>query len=318
MTWTNRKINITRHDQSNLMNKKIAILSFFVISIIVNQSCAQKVPELIANRINYCDSNYSDELTPSLIIELDELENYFVQNGLLENNSANSYYSVYKKIARDDNFNFTLDLSFPLLDSIGFNILSKCFFKLLSNDELDKITIRHFEASKKIYAPFNGSVSPGKIAQRIVDNLTEDDFELQYYKLSSLITFHKMSNPPGNNLFATTPTYSDNIEEWLSIELNEQNQLKVSGVTKSIEDIVNLVSEFLQGDLTKKAIKITSLNGAKYNAFIELIDVVKSHYNKIRDNEAKREFGKIFSELSEMEAQKIKKLVPLNIIVIEP
>jgi len=291
------------------------ILLLIIISV---QACAQQPPEIIADRIEFCNSSFDRGLTPRLTKEFEELENHFIKGGLLPNNSGSSYYSVYKSIAKDDDLNFSSDYSSALIDSIEFNVLSKCFYLLLSSNELQELTQRHYEASKKIYEPISGNVSPGMIAQRIIDHLTEEDFDLKFYKLSSLLTFYKIATPTGINLLPTGNGSDKSIDQWLSIKLDDDDIITLSSRAITIDLLRTELLNFLGNETTGKAVEITASRDASYEMYIKLLDTVNERFNIIRSLDANNKFGKNYDDLNDIQKESIDEKIPRNIRINEP
>lgn len=297
---------------------KRRIQNLLILVIVFSQACAQKTPEIIADRIDFCNSNFEENLLPQLKTEFERLEKHFIENGLLNDNSGRSYYSVYETITKEDGLSFVSDYSSPIIDSIEFNIISKCFYQLLTTDEINELTQRHYEASLKIYQPIEGDVSPRMITQKIIDNLMESDFDLKFYKLSSLLTFYRMTAPKGIDLLINGKGSNKNIELWFSIELGANDQLSVLANKITLDELTTELQNFLGNTTSEKAVEITASKDASYEAYINLLDAVNERFDIIRNQEANNKYGKSLDELTKTELDDIKKSIPRNIRINEP
>ncbi len=73
------------------MRKSAVKLLVILIAIPLNQVFAQQIPEMLADRVAFCNSNFDESTTSQLRSEFQELENYFIKKGLLKDSSCLSY-----------------------------------------------------------------------------------------------------------------------------------------------------------------------------------------------------------------------------------
>ncbi|MEN7550807.1 hypothetical protein AAG747_22995 [Rapidithrix thailandica] len=253
---------------------------------------AQKLPKFIQERIEFCDANFSDNQAIQLRKELNELEDYFVKKGLLTDKAGKSYRAVYERIAKENDLNFEIDTTFELLAALEFEVYTGCFYKVLSPEQLSELTFKDQEAAERIAEGYEGDVTPGIVAQRIIDNLTVDDFKLEFYKVSSLLTFYRIAHPAPTldfGLLEFSKNMDSNIKT-IEIVLNENNSIKIGNSTMSLDEAKQRVFQFLLTDPNKKGVELSVSRDASYESYMELIEMLNSVYselNKKFDNVAK-------------------------------
>ncbi len=148
--------------------RRVYLLLLVWLTTTIN-ACTQPSDQLIADRLAFCDSNFPENLIPELKEEFNQLEQYFVQSGLLTDKSGESYYTVYQKISKENDLIFNRTQFFPILDSLDYFLLQKCFYKLLTEKQLLEMTPRHLKATEAIAQAYEGNVTPGMITKRITD-----------------------------------------------------------------------------------------------------------------------------------------------------
>lgn len=255
----------------------------FIISLVVNLDLlSQEYPYFVQENIAYCESNVSDKQAIQLREELKELEDYFVKKGLLKDKSGSSYIEVLKQIALDNDLYFNIDRDFQILDELGFEIYSRCFFRVLSPEDFSQLTDRHLKAAQKITEANSQEISPGVVAQRILNNLLDEDFELEFYKVSHLIAFYIISNKGSVlDLFETNPSQAD-FSEIMEVFLDENNRLKIDGSNVSFDQLKEKVHEFLLINPNEKAIELGSSMGTSYDVYLQVKEILSLVYSELK------------------------------------
>ncbi|WP_420580359.1 hypothetical protein [Reichenbachiella sp.] len=271
----------------------------FIAVLTSNLLVAQKSPNFLQEGLDFCNTNLSDEQTTQLRKELTNLEDYFLTHGLLNDKSGTSYRDVYKQITQENDLIFEIDTTFELLDNLDFQVYTSCFYKVLTPEQLNQLTPRHLEATQRISSSYDGNITPSLVAQRILDNLTADDFDLEYFRISSLLTFYRISSPtPSLNLGLPDFGRLDNPNiQTIHVILNANNQILIEDKTLTIESAKKAIYDYLSAEPEARGIELTASRGASYEAYINVTNMFNSVYSKLT------------SELGE---------IPKNIIFNEP
>ncbi len=125
-----------------------------------------------------------------------------------------------------------------------------------------------------------------------------------------------------------------------TVQLNYKNQLLVRG--EWMEDVSKLkekAKEFIENKynnpelpekeekeiplfgkimVTKGIISLQNDRGSQYQAYLEVQNELQAAYNELRDELAKKKFGKSFDDCEEEEQDAIKKVYPQKISEAEP
>lgn len=132
-----------------------------------------------------------DEKTKLKSIIID-FENHLVEKGILNSSEPKSYYDLYKKIADNgvydfsNEFNFTEKISFLNRKSPEENqYLLDCHREIFQSEKYLKSKL--YEFTKEMKALKRYRARPYIIASIIIKYLSEEDFELKYNRLNTLM-----------------------------------------------------------------------------------------------------------------------------------
>jgi hypothetical protein len=270
----------------------------FITILTSNLLVAQEPPTFLQERLDFCNSNLSDEQTTQLRNELTNLEDYFLINGLLKDKSGASYRAVYKQIVEENDLIFEIDTAFELLDNLDFQVYTSCFYKVLTLEQLTQLSTRHLDATQRMSESYNGNVTPSLVAQRILDNLTDVDFELEYFRISSLLTFYRFSSPtPSLNLGLPDFGRPDNPNiQTIHVILNANDQILIDDKTFTIESAKQAIYNYLSPEPEARGIELTASRGASYEVFINVTNMFNAVYSKLTSEMGEIPKNIIFNE----------------------
>lgn len=288
--------NITFRKTSAIYVLKQSILVFLLFSF--TSLSAQEIPAFISEKIQFCEANITEVQVTQLRKELTDLENYFVSKGLLADKSGSSYREVFQKIAEENDLLFTIDKFFGTLEELGFSVYSSCFYTVLTPKEQSQFTPRLLIALEQIASDYE-EVNPGAVAQRILANLTEEDFELEYFKISGLLVFYTIFSPAPTLDFGFPSLDQSELAKLLTIKLliNDNDQLVIENEVRKTESVALILYDFLAVDPVRRGIELSTARETSYAEYLKTSVLIDSVYAKL-----KLEMGD----------------VPKNIIFIEP
>ncbi|MDR7130497.1 hypothetical protein J2X69_002853 [Algoriphagus sp. 4150] len=264
--------------------KKIFTLSILLITS--QLLFAQELPVFLKERIDFCNSNFTEDKAIQLRKELNELENYFVRKGLLADKSGISYYAVYERIAKENDLNFEIDTTFELLETLEFQEYTTCFYKVLTSEQLSQLNSKHLEAAEKIAEDNDSNITPGIVAQKIINNLDASDFDLEFYKVSSLLAFYRIASPMTSLNFGLPEfgkTTASNIQT-IKVELDKDSKLKIDNNTLTMDEARQRIHEFLLIEPNLKGIELTTFRNTPYKSYLEVIEMFNSVYSDLNKN----------------------------------
>jgi hypothetical protein len=298
--------------------KHICLL-FFILLLSFEGLYAQKAANTYLKHKEFCDENIPTNLIPRLKKELSDLEQFFINKGLLLDNTGKSYYKVYEMMAKEGDLYFTLDTSFALIDSLDFSVPQKCFYRVVSDEQLSELKKRHHKAAQKIVSKQKGDITLRIIAQRVITHLKEEDFDLEFYRVSSLLSFYMLSNH-----IEMVPYLPNNVQvkakvdNTLKLVLNENSELYLNNQVINHDRVEEVISGFLNGDLTKLAIEIDASRSATYESLMKLMKVIDSRYEELRNEQSLIEYSQVYSKLITEHKKNIDRKMPKNVSVSEP
>jgi hypothetical protein len=248
---------------------------------------AQELPKFIEERLAFCDSNISEDEVIQLREELSNLENYFVKKGLLADQSGASYRAVYQRVVDDGDLVFAIDTTFELLETLEFEVYTSCFYKVLTPEQRSQITTKHQASAECIVENTKGNVTPASVAAQILENFSNEDFELEYFKISALLSFYRIATPTPA-LFPEFNSVRIKSTENIHLFLNEDDQLMIGDVALTLKDADVAIYKFLSEDPKKRGIDFTASRRASYSSYLETNDMFDSVYSKL-----KRKYGEV-------------------------
>lgn len=245
---------------------------------------AQELPKIFEEKVAFCNSNLSNKQVIQLRKELNDLENFYLLNGFLTDKSGSSYRAVYEQIVRENDLIFKMDTTFELLHNLEYEVYTGCFYKVLTLEQMSQLTTRHLEASKKMWRDYEQSnATPGLAAQLILENFTEDDFELEYFRVSALLTFYRIaSSPPTLNMGVAKIEVKEQIDiETIQVILNQNDEILIDNKIFTNAQAAQSIYEFLIANPESRGIEFTASRGASYETYLKTTAMFDSLYSKL-------------------------------------
>jgi hypothetical protein len=158
---------------------------------------------IFAYGCNASNNTVEDKLFDCLVAEyknqgidilplLDSLENYYINNGILNDKSGQAKLDFYKKIALDGKV--PTMASYNIADSVGqIKFFQAEIDKCISTNGIDSLTLKKSNYYKLMeeFKSMN-EVNPKNAAVSHTRILTSSDFEHPYYRAHMLITFTRI------------------------------------------------------------------------------------------------------------------------------
>lgn len=240
---------------------------------------------------------------------LDTFEAYLVNCGVLSSTGGIAYYEYFEKIARNDEW--------P--DSVGMDDFNDFYLippqQLYRMDGFEPNSIpspRLQELSKKFSGIVRkGDFSPHLVAEAIISVLGPADFESPYYRTTALLSIAYLNCPYESSYSKGKETYES--KNRISVTLDETNKLAVNGISVSETELTALLYAFIQSHPSDHIITFKVHRNTSYRVYTAIQDTIMSVYDSIREEEARKKFGKPFSELSPEEQEEIIGLCPTRV-----
>jgi biopolymer transport protein ExbD len=126
-------------------------------------------------------------------------------------------------------------------------------------------------------------LGPGLVARRILDHLSPEDFDLEYYRVSSLLTFYQIATPAEESLvewFDSTEK-KDLPVEVVSVYLDQENSIYVNATRVSTSEGEKIIYQILKRNPTQTVIEVTVAREALYDSFLQCREMIDAVYSKI-------------------------------------
>lgn len=126
---------------------------------------------------------------------------------------------------------------------------------------------------------------------------------------------------------APPETQKMNTRNVYSVLVNANNQLLVRGELMSINELKDNTKLFISNPRnesdkaehpTKAIISLKNDRGTKYNTYLTVYNELKAAYNELRNEEARKRYGKDFDFLTAARQKEIRADIPLVISEAEP
>lgn len=111
------------------------------------------------------------------------------------------------------------------------------------------------------------------------------------------------------------------------IRVNSRDQLLVEGEYANIEQLRDLTKRFilnygsnpkLSDNPREAVVSLKNDRGTSYNIYLKVQNELTAAYNEVRNDEARKRFGKPYADLEKTQAKEINKDFPMKISEAEP
>ena len=295
--------------------KKNVIFIVLIFSYLISNSQERKIEKIFSE----CYFKTMPENGKQVKKYYKSYESLLISNGLLKNNSGESYYELFKKILigklTDSKTNYSL------IDSInGLNYSNlihsnkKCTDKIKLLKEYKKSNSYIFE---KRMDSIKRNSDPEKAFEVILNTLDYRDFEIEFYKLRVLLLLEM--NKPMTEFDFDKPEYSKKrIENSLSIYLSKENIITIDQKLISKVEFENIVKNYLLSNKALSLIKINSSRDDLYSEYIKLIEHLNSIFSKLKNEISADHYNKKYEDLTKTETELIEKEYSFEIYEKEP
>ncbi len=264
-----------------------------------------------------CAEEIDQSLLPRVHLEIDALETYFVEAGLLRDRSGASIYRVYQQIARDGDLQFAVETRFPLLDSVPPPVLARCYPLALETPTASPTLLRYLRTVYEMEdLRSGGDITPGIVAQEIVDHLRPEDFEHGFLRVSALITFYVTATPVA--LLQKRRFQPPDSVQWAVFSLSADNTLLHNDQSISLDQVSPHLRTFVEVDPPHRGVRMITRRETSYEFYINVYDSVKQVYRELREQEAQDRYQSPLDDLSESQRKIVEKKIPTYISVPPP
>ena len=277
---------------------KTNILLNIIIGFLFTSCVAQN--DRIENIIMDCSYQAFADNGKAFRTLITDYENLLINEKILADNSGKSYRQVLQKIDKPDREKAQECQKIIVKDSTSYN-MSK--LKVLEQ------AITNAENSNDI--------QPSLIAKDILKVLSEDDFELDFYKVRTFFLFNLIE--PDSGISRRLPENEENQNEYnltnaLKITLDNKSEIFVDNKKVTVDKLKKLVREYELKNKAESVISLKADRGTMYKTYIEVQNAIVGEIRQLRDKLAKEKYNTELDKLTEEQLSEIKKVYPQNLV----
>ncbi len=294
------------------MNKIVLL----IISFIFSSCVAQK--ERIENEIMECSyQSYSDngKQLKQLISDYQQL---LIDEKILTDRSGKSYRNILQDIADRNELNkapskfFLAELkkidkpdSIKIQDCQKIIVNDSALYNLSKLKRLEQVIID---------AQDSNDLRSSLIAKNILEVLSEDDFELEFYKLRVFFILESISSNNLLQLPSKLDIKENDLKDALKIYLDGKNQIFVNEKKVNVSELKKQIRDYESVNKSKSVISIKVEQETAYKTYVDVQNVIAEEINFLREQLAKEKYSNELDKLTEEQLAEIKKIYPQKIV----
>jgi biopolymer transport protein ExbD len=298
---------------------KTNILLNIIIGLLITSCVAQN--DRIENIIMECSYQAFADNGKEFKTLISDYENLLIKEKILADKSGKSYRQVLQKIANDEEFDKVPSTFFSAelqkIEKPDLEKAQECQKIIVKDSSLyDMSKLKGLEQAID-NAQYSGDLQPSIIAEDILKVLTEDDFELDFYKLRTFLLFSIIDTDSG--ISRRLPEMEENQVEYdltnaLKITLDDKSEIFVDDKKVTIVQLKKLVRDYELKNKSESIISLKADRGTMYKTYIDVQNAIVGEIRHLRDKLAKEKYNTELDKLTEEQLSEIKKVYPQNLV----
>jgi biopolymer transport protein ExbD len=273
----------------------------------------------IEDALYNCEKEHYKSVGLDIEAVSDSLEAAFIRQGIMKDCSGESILNVWATIEAENIFptiivNTELLQKFKLLS--GFDARSTC--PDVKDEFFEDSTVKIFRLMVGML--YIKNPTPQNIAQLWLRIFTAEDFEHPLYKLRFLWLLSSLGNiKEGFNVqFPPLPDseigtqYFDK-ENVLQLFIHQGDSVLLNDCRITIPQLRKKINTFILNKENKGIISIKNEQGASYDFYIKIQDLIRDTYTEIREDYSVKTFGNKLNKLTDEQQQKVREKYPIRI-----
>ncbi|KAB1159591.1 hypothetical protein F7018_04590 [Tenacibaculum aiptasiae] len=253
---------------------------------------------------------------------ISNFEQLLIKEKILEDNTGRSYKTLFEKIIINNDFNYNISESFSeklkKVKQAKKKPHKNCQLNL--KNKLSKTYKLQFVLDSIVKN--STDLSPSIIAKGILNVLNEKDFELDYYKMNTLLLFDTLKYINNQGIPEKLPNNkTENIEydlnSAINVYINGDNQIFIDNEKVSLKQLKKRIRDYQLKNKSKSIISIKADRATMYSTYVDVQKTIIQEIKKLRELLAKEKYKTTFDKLNKKQLIQIKKTYPQKIISIE-
>ncbi len=305
------------------MKRAIQALLFGLIIFCSLSSCGQSFdPE---DRVFSCMSERFADQGVQLEPTLDSLEQHYIDQGILKDNSGQAKLDFYQNIIDEGEvpgIEYSEVMRRVIQSYPKNDILLACTEPNGDIDSTELYNSAFYQLIEKIHSDFqkSGTVSPVTAAQAFVNNLTAEDFERKFFRAHMLLTYTMVADRDRAYMRELPKKISSDTEipPGFNIQITADNQIITDSGNVTYSELKSELDKYFEDFNDKSHVRIQVSEQTAYSLYTEIMSTVEESYFDLRNAQAVKQFSLPYFELSEEDQKKIKSEFPSRIIEVAP
>lgn len=295
-----------------------------IIILLVFTSCSSQNKRIEKEFIDCSYQAYADNGT-KLKMLISDYQKLLIKEKILTDSTAKSYRNLFQEIANGNKFTHISSKSFfeqlQTIEQPDRILIEECQLKILRDSAKYDITKLRMLENAISSVQNSGDIEPSLIAQQILSVLTVKDFELDYYKLRTMLLFDVLNEDFGieNKLRTSTgKVIEHDLKNALKISTNEKNEIFVNSRKVSVEKLKEWVKEYVEENKSNSVIWLSTSRETMYSSYIDIQNTITSAIQYLRDKHSNNEYQMEFGKLTDEQKEKIQNIYPIEIVETKP
>lgn len=298
---------------------KTRILLYLTLGLLFTSCTSQN--DRIENVIMKCSYQSFDDKGKAFKALIDDYENLLIDENIIPDRSGKSYRQVFLKVASGNEFNKVPSKFFATemqkLEKPDMEKARKCQ-KIIDQDSLsyDVSKLKGLEQAM-INAQKSLDLQPSTIAKEILDVLTEEDFELDFYKMRAFLLFSLVDTNAGiaKKLQDLPDDDSElDLSNAIHIYIDGDNQMFVNKEKVTLKKLRTAVKKYEKKNKSTSIIALKAERATEYAMYIQVQNAILRAIRELRVQLSKEKYNKELEKLTKEELDEIKKVYPQKII----
>jgi hypothetical protein len=280
--------------------------------------------ERLENRMMECIYQSFTDNGKAFKTQLSEYQKLMIEDGVLADSSGKSYRNIFKTIVELGELKKTPSKSFLEvfndIEKPDRDKRSQCQ-EAISQDSSKYDFSKVIQLRQAMYTMQDSkNLELSETMSNMLTVLSDEDFELDFYKMSTFIMLEIMNTNIDSGITRKLPetiehNYTEeHLKNAIKIHLTTKGETLIDGKIVDVKKIKSIIIDYM---VTHKSESIISLNfdrETSYSSYIALQNEIVAAINQVRDQLAQKTHKTSFDKLTKAQAQEIRIVYPRNLI----
>ena len=250
-----------------------------------------------------------------------DYENLLINEKILADKSGKSYRQVLQNIADGNEFDKVPSKFFSAesqkLGKPDFEKAQECKKTIIKDSASYNMSKLEGIEQAITNAQNSNDLQLSVIAKDILKVLTEEDFEIDFYKFRVFFLFEIINPDIGINRKLPEANPMDkryNLDKALNVYLNSQNDVFVNDKKVTLIELKKQIIKYESKFKSESVIVLKAERETMYKEYIAVQNTLINAISSLRDKLANEKYNTAFDRLDKIKTKEIKAIYPLNVV----